>query len=144
MIKVCIEVEAGSRERHRYHTGTLEHLGIRRVPRPYSYPYGFVLGTRTADGDSVDCYLITRERVTPGTVVECEPIGLLEQVETGEIDHKVLAARPGQEIEPSPELLRELRDFIYALFAPLPDVKVDRKSTRLNSSHSSISYAVFS
>src|SRR3989338_10322061 len=30
-----------------------------------------------------------------------------------------------------------------ALFAAFPDVYADRKSTRLNSSHSSISYAVF-
>ena len=124
MIKVCIEVEAGSCNRHRYNEKTLEYQGTRRIARPYPYPYGFILGTRAADGDSVDCYLITHDRVKAGTIVECEPIGLLEQDEDGEVDHKVLAALPGQEVEVGQGLLQELRDFIYAVFAPFPDVCV--------------------
>src|SRR5262245_8044317 len=98
MIKVCIEVEAGSCEKHRYNEKTLEYQGTRWSARPYPYPYGFILGTRAADGDNVDCYLITTERLQAGTIVECEPIGLLEQDEDGEVDHKVLAALPGQDV----------------------------------------------
>ena len=124
MIKVCIEVEADSCEKHRYNEKTLEYKGTRRTSRPYPYPYGFILGTSAADGDNVDCYLITNERLTSGTIVECEPIGLLEQDEDGEVDHKVLAAIPGQDIEVGQGLLQELRDFIYAVFAQFPDVGV--------------------
>jgi inorganic pyrophosphatase len=124
MIKVCIEAEAGSCEKHRYHEKTLEYQGMRRVSRPYPYPYGFILGTRAADGDSVDCYLITHESLKSGTIVECEPIGLLEQDEDGEVDHKVLAALPGQDVEVGLGLLEELRVFIYAIFSPFPDVGV--------------------
>jgi inorganic pyrophosphatase len=118
MIQVCIEVAAGSCERHRYNEQTLEHLGTRRASRPYPYPYGFILGTRAADGASVDCYIITNASRPAGTLVECEPIGLLEQDEDGEVDHKVLAALPGQHIELGQGLLQELRDFIYAVFTP--------------------------
>lgn len=124
MIQVRIEVAAGSCERHRYNEKTLEYLGTRRTSRPYPYPYGFILGTRAADGDSVDCYLITRASLLAGTLVECEPIGLLEQDEDGEVDHKVLAALPGQHIELGQDLLQELRDFIYAVFAQWPDIHV--------------------
>ena len=88
------------------------------------YPYGFILGTRAADGDNVDCYLITTEPLQSGRIVECEPIGLLEQDEDGEVDHKVLAAMPGQAVEVGQALLQELRDFIYAVFAQFPDVDV--------------------
>jgi inorganic pyrophosphatase len=56
--------------------------------------------------------------------VECEPIGLLEQDEDGEVDHKVLAAMPGQDVEVGDELLQELRDFIHAVFTQFPDVCV--------------------
>jgi len=56
--------------------------------------------------------------------VECEPIGLLEQDEDGEVDHKVLAAMPGQEVELSQRLLKELQDFIYTVFAKFPDMHV--------------------
>ena len=124
MIKVCIEVEVGSCERHRYNEKTLEYQGMRRRSRPSPYPYGFIVGTRAADGDNVDCYLITHERLQAGTIVECEPIGLLEQDEDGEVDHKVLAAMPGQDVEVGQGLLQELRDFIYAVFAQFPDVSV--------------------
>ena len=124
MIKVFIEVEAGSCDKNLYDAKTLEYKGTRRISRPYPYPYGFIMGTRAADGDNVDCYLITHERVQPGTIVECQPIGLLEQDEGGEVDHKVLAVLPGQEVEAGQALLQELRDFIYDVFAQFPDVVV--------------------
>jgi inorganic pyrophosphatase len=124
MIKVCIEVEAGSCEKHRYNEKTLEYRGTRRSSRPYPYPYGFILGTRAADGDNVDCYVITKQSLKSGTIVACEPIGLLEQDEDGEVDHKVLAAMPGQAVEVGQGLLQELRDFIYTVFTQFPDVCV--------------------
>jgi inorganic pyrophosphatase len=124
MIKVCIEVEAGSCERHRYHAKTLQYEGTRLATRPYPYPYGFILGTRAADRENVDCYLITTAPLQAGTVVECEPIGLLEQEEDGEVDHKVIAALPGQDVEGNEGLRQELRAFIVAVFAPFPDMHV--------------------
>jgi len=124
MIKVCIEVDAGSFEKNLYNEKTLEVKETRRVSRSYPYPYGFILGTTAEEGDNVDCYLITRDSLKPGAIVEREPVGLLEQNEDGEIDHKVLAALPGQEVEIGQELLEELRDFIHAVFAQFPDVRV--------------------
>jgi len=124
MIKVYIEVDAGSCEKNLYNEKTLEYKETRRVSRPYPYPYGFILGTSAAEGDNVDCYLITRDSLKPGTIVECEPIGLLEQDEDGEVDHKVLAVLPGQDVEIGQELLQELRDFIHAVFAQYPDMVV--------------------
>ncbi len=124
MIKVLIEVEAGSCDKNLYHAKTLEYKGTRRVSRPYPYPYGFIIGTSAADGDSVDCYLITNDKLKVGTIVECEPIGLLEQNEDGEDDHKVLAAIPGQDVELGQGLLKELRDFICAVFTQFPEVRV--------------------
>ena len=124
IIKVCVQVEAGSCDKSLYNEKTLEYIETRRVSRPYPYPYGFIIGTSAADGDNVDCYIITNESLKPGAIVECEPIGLLEQDEEGEVDHKVLAALPGQEVEISQGLLQELQDFIYAVFARFPDVNV--------------------
>ena len=74
--------------------------------------------------DAVDCYLITKDRVKAGTVVQCEPIGLLEQDEDGEIDHKVLPAAPGQDVELGEELLKQLQGFIYAVFSQFPEIRV--------------------
>ena len=124
MIKVFIQVGAGSCDQNLYNEKTLEYKGTRRSLRPYPYPYGFIIGTTAAEGDNVDCYIITHDRLNSGTIVECEPIGLLEQDEDGEIDQKVLAAIPGQDVEVSQDLLQELRGFIYAIFARFPDVRV--------------------
>ena len=124
MIQVFIEAEAGSRAKNLYDERTLAYKETRHVRQPYPYPYGFILGTRGADGDSVDCYVITKETVQAGTVVECEPFGLLEQNEGDEIDHKVLAALPGQNVKSNEELFRELQDFIYAIFAEFPEAQV--------------------
>ena len=124
MIKVLIQVAAGSCDRKIYNESTLEYLETRSGSRPYSYPYGFILGTSAADGDGVDCYLLTSDQMTAGSIVECEPVGLLLQDESGEIDHKVLAALPGQEVELGPELLEELQEFIYDLFSAYPEMEI--------------------
>lgn len=124
MIKVLIQVEGGSSQRRFYDERTLEYKETRQSHQPFPYPYGFILGTRAADGDSVDCYIITREKVPAGSIVECDPVGLMEQNEDGEIDHKVLAALPGQSVELSLELLEELRNFIYGIFARYPSVDI--------------------
>jgi inorganic pyrophosphatase len=124
MIKMLVQVEAGSRDKNLYDEKTLEYKGESRSSLPYPYPYGFVIGTNAADGDNVDCYLITHEKIKRGSILECEPIGLLEQIEDRQIDHKILAVLPGQSVEIGPELLEELRDFIYAVFTQFPEVSI--------------------
>jgi inorganic pyrophosphatase len=124
MIQVLIQAEAGSRDRRLYNEQTLEYRETRRGSQSYPYAYGFIIGTSAEDGDAVDCYLITKDKLTAGSIVECEAVGLLEQHEDGEVDHKILAAIPGQEVEIGEELLKELQDFIYSVFARFPGVHV--------------------
>jgi len=124
MIKVLIQVDGGSTERRIYNERTLEHKETQQVSRPYPYPYGFILGTRSEDGDSVDCYIITHESLRAGSIVECEPMGLLEQNEGDEIDHKVLAVLPDQQVDLNKDVLNKIQDFIYAIFANFPDVHI--------------------
>jgi len=124
MMQVLIQVAAGSCDKNFYNERTLDYLETQHVSRPYPYPYGFIIGTSAADGDCVDCYLITSDKQTPGSIVKCEPVGLLLQDEDGEVDHKVLAAIPSQNVVLGQELLRELQEFIYAIFAKYPDMRV--------------------
>ena len=124
MIQMLIQAAAGSCDRDIYNERTLEYLETRHGSRAYPYPYGFITGTSAADGDCVDCYLITRDKLMAGTIVECEPLGLLLQDEAGELDHKVLAGIPGQDVALGQELLQELQTFIYAIFDDDPGVRV--------------------
>ncbi len=94
IMRVFIENEAGSRRKHIYDRN-LAVVRTVEVSAAYPYPYGFVLGTTGGDGDAVDCFVLTETPLCSGSIVECQPIGLLEQVEDGGIDHKVLAVLPG-------------------------------------------------
>ena len=124
MLKVLIQVSAGSREKKFYNERTLEYQETRLSPLSYPYPYGFIVGTSAEDGDCLDCYLITKDQITAGTTVECDPVGLLIQDENGTIDHKVLAKIPGQDVVVDLELLEELQEFINLLFASYPEIKI--------------------
>lgn len=124
MIQMMIQVAAGSCDRKIYDEKNLVYLETRPGTLPYPYPYGFIIGTSAEDGACVDCYLITSDQVTAGTIVECEPVGLLLQDEGGEIDHKVLAAMPGQDVVLGPELAQELQEFIHAIFADASDMEI--------------------
>jgi inorganic pyrophosphatase len=118
-VRVFIENEAGSSDKNTYDERTLAFVRRERVSRPYPYPYGFVLGTRGGDGDAVDCFVLTGTPLRSGTVVDCEPLGLLEQVEDGEIDHKVLAALAGEDVALD-DAIKAVTDFIAGVFAHIP------------------------
>lgn len=124
MVRVLIQAEAGSQDKRLYDEKNLEYRRTVQVSLPYPYPYGFIIGTTAEDGDSMDCYLITGDKLEAGAVVTCEPVGLLEQTEGDEVDHKVLAALPGESVNLDLELLEELRRFITGVFAQYPDVDV--------------------
>lgn len=123
-IQIFVEAEKGSSEKRQYDEKTLEYKGIRRVNLPYPFPYGFILKTETDDGDGIDAYIITKDDLKAGQIVECEPIGMLEVLEGHETDHKVLACMPGQMVEIDSKSLETLQNFIYGIFKNAPDVKI--------------------
>jgi len=115
--KILIETEAGSTQKNYYDEKTLQWSGSRAVAAPYPYPYGFVIGTISADGGCVDCFVITRQPLAAGQAMLGEVIGLMEQFEGDEIDHKVLL-RPVEEGSIiDAQVQQTLTDFIYRLFA---------------------------
>ena len=124
MIKVLIQAESGSRDKMRYDEKTLAPIAAGRVSQPYPYPYGFVLETTAADGDNVDCYVFGDSTLKSGCIVECEVVGLLDQIESGEPDHKVLAVVTGQKAVLPDQAFELLQGFIYGIFSEYPDTTV--------------------
>lgn len=132
-MKVFIENEAGSNQKNFYNEKTLEYKKTVTVSRKYPYPYGFILDTTSGDGDNLDCFIITDKELRSGQVVECEPVGLMEQIETAwgkskggieEEDHNVLAILSSEEIEIDDRVKKKLRDFVSHVFDHLPNKKV--------------------
>ena len=124
-MQVFIENEAGSRRKNIYDERTLRHLRTVDVSASYPYPYGFVIGTVSGDDDAVDCFVLTAEPLIAGTTLECDPIGLLEQVEDGEIDHKVLAVPSGASATIDETTIVALKKFISGVFAHIPNKRME-------------------
>ena len=124
MLKVLIQVAGGSTNRRIYNERTLEYKETRKGTLPYPYPYGFILGTWSEDEACVDCYVITQDSLQAGSIVECEVVGLLEQHEGEEIDHKVLAVLPDEQVDLNQVVEVRLQNFIYKAFAGHPEIKV--------------------
>ena len=124
-MQVFIENQAGSRRKNIYDERTLKHLRTVDVSASYPYPYGFVIGTVSGDGDAVDCFVLTLEPLASGTTLECEAVGLLEQVEDGEIDHKVLAVPAGASATIDDAVIAALKKFISGVFSHVPDKRME-------------------
>jgi len=124
-MRVFIENEAGSRRKNTYDERTLRHLGSTEVSAAYPLAYGFVIGTTGGDGDAVDCFVLTERRLASGEQVECEPLALLEQVEDGEIDHKLIAVPAGETASADEALLTALREFAARVFAHVPGKRME-------------------
>src|SRR3989338_6852639 len=105
-MKVFIENDADSNQKNIYNEKSLEYKKTVKVSRKYPYPYGFILDTTSGDGDNVDAFIITDKPLKSGQIVECEHVGLMEQMEKTwdeskgdreEVDHNVLAVLSGDD-----------------------------------------------
>lgn len=119
-IRVFIENEAGVSLKNLHDERTLTRLRSQPVARPYPYPYGFVLETRNEDGDNLDCYVLTTRQLRRGDIVECMPIALMEQMESGQQDHNVLAVLPEEPRVLDRALQEELTEFVLHVFDNVP------------------------
>jgi inorganic pyrophosphatase len=119
-VKVFIENPAGSGLKHIYDEKTLQLKRTEPVSRAYPLPYGFVLNTTAEDGDNVDCFVVTKRVLKSGQLVDCDAIGLMEQIEDGQIDHKILAVIPGEQAIVDDAIQRQLTDFALHVFDHVP------------------------
>lgn len=105
LVNVVVEIPAGTNEKWEVSksTGHLEwelRDGQPRVVNYLSYPanYGMIPGTMLAkeaggDGDPLDV-MVLGPAMPRGTVVPCRLIGVLQLLDGGEADHKLLAVLP--------------------------------------------------
>lgn len=115
-MKVFIENEAGSNQKNLYNEKTLEYRKTVEVSRKYPYPYGFILETTSGDGDNLDCFILTEKELKTGSIVECEPIGLMEQFEDGKEDHNVLAVLNDKPVKVDADVRGKLTEFVSHVF----------------------------
>ena len=93
LFRMIVEVPKGSINKYEYDA----ELGVFRLDRslysPMHFPgdYGFVPGTIAEDGEPLDVLCLTSQPSFTGCSIEVRPVGMLEMVDAGHVDHKILA-----------------------------------------------------
>jgi inorganic pyrophosphatase len=67
--------------------------------------------------------VLTRKPLKSSEVIDTEPIGMFEEIEDGEEDHKILAVPVGENWVIDDETENILRDFSARVFSHMPDKK---------------------
>ena len=60
----------------------------------YPANYGFIPRTYDDDGDPLDVLVLCSEVIDPLVLVNCRPIGVLNMVDSGDKDEKIIAVLP--------------------------------------------------
>lgn len=92
-VEVFIEIPRGSRNKYEYdhRSGTIRLDRVLFSSVHYPTDYGFVPGTRSADGDPLDVLVIVDEPTFPGCHVDVRPVGVLMMRDEKGVDEKILA-----------------------------------------------------
>lgn len=90
-------------------TGALFVDRILGTSMHYPCNYGYVNNTLCGDGDPVDVMVLTRFGLTPGSVVRCRPVAVLNMTDESGEDAKVLAV-PVEKISQMNKKIVDLED----------------------------------
>jgi inorganic pyrophosphatase len=119
-IPVFIENPAGLPLKHAYNEKKRILESVATVSRPYPYHYGFILNTSAADGDHLDCFVLSNRKFSSGDIVDCVVLGLMEQWEDGLVDHNVLACPVGETGRVTASVRNALAEFVAHVFDHVP------------------------
>lgn len=88
-----IEIPNGSKNKYELdkETGMLKLDRILYTATHYPANYGFIPRTYAEDNDPLDVLVLCQEEIAPLTLVECYPIGMLNMIDGGEEDEKIIA-----------------------------------------------------
>ena len=139
VINAVIEIPLKGINKYEYD----KQLGVFRLDRnlysPVHYPgdYGFIPSTLGDDGDPLDVLVLVDAPSFPGCVMEVRPIGMLEMLDQGVGDEKILAVGKGNPrykdvwnfSEIYPHMLKEITHF-FAIYKDLEGKRVEVKGWR--------------
>jgi inorganic pyrophosphatase len=92
-VNAVIEIPRGEKNKYEYD----KRLHVFRLDRnlysPVHYPgdYGFIPSTLSPDGDPLDVLVLVDAPSFPGCLMTVRPVGILEMIDQGKEDEKILA-----------------------------------------------------
>src|SRR5260221_116778 len=93
-VDVIVEIPRGSRNKYEFDpaTGSIRLDRVLFSSVHYPCDYGFIPGTRSADGDPLDVLILVEEPTFPGCRVRVRPIGVLLMRDAEGEDEKIPGA----------------------------------------------------
>ena len=90
---VVIEIPKGSRKKYEIdkETGMLSMDRILKTCTRFPVNYGMLPKTLSEDGDPLDVFVMCMDEIHPMALVNCRPIGVIEMIDNGEADEKIIA-----------------------------------------------------
>ena len=124
----AIEISKGGKNKYELdkETGLLVLDRVLFTSVQYPANYGFIPRTYAGDGDPLDVLVLCSESIAPMTLVRCRPIGILNMIDDGRGDEKVIAVCENDPLyngyndisELPPHLFAEIRHF-YEIYKTL-------------------------
>ena len=92
-INVIVEINKGSKNKYELdkETGLIMLDRVMYTSQDYPFDYGFVPQTHWHDGDPLDVVLLTTHPLVAGLVLKARPVGVLDMIDDGESDGKIIA-----------------------------------------------------
>ena len=110
-----IEITKGSKNKYELdkETGMLRLDRILYTATHYPANYGFIPLTYAEDNDPLDVLLLASEPILPLTLVKSRPIGMVEMIDQGFRDVKIIAVSPNDPIYSGYKDIKELPQHIF-------------------------------
>ncbi len=91
-MSVIIEIPKGSQNKYEIDkaTGLIALDRANYSAAAYPFDYGFVPQTLWDDGDALDVVLLATFPIPPGILVRVRPVALMEMIDSGDNDYKVI------------------------------------------------------
>ena len=134
VLNVIIEIPMLSRVKYELDkdTGLIKYDRVLYSPMHYPANYGFVPQTLWDDGDPLDVLVLGAEPLVPGCLIQARPIGVLDMVDGGEGDAKILAVPAADPrwkntndiADLEPHVLEEIKHF-FTVYKDLQKKKVE-------------------
>ena len=130
LINVVVEIPVGSANIVEWNRDKNAFMLDRVEPKIFAKPtnYGFIPQTLDEDGDELDVLIITSDPLPTGVFLEAKVIGVMEFVDDGEVDDKVIVVpaddrHSGNAIEKIEDLPKQLINQIEFHFNRYKDLK---------------------
>ena len=108
-INVIVEINKGSKNKYEIdkQTGLIALDRVAHTAQDFPFDYGFVPRSLWHDNDPLDVIILTTHPLMPGILVRVRPVGLMNMIDTGEGDDKIIAVPVD---DPRFETLKDLSD----------------------------------